>query len=306
LIRRGCTAEAVPVLRAALDANPHRFELLANLGMLELQLQDDEQAEHHLRRAIAIDWNHGVLHESLAILLLERDAYAEARGEFEVALALRPTSVRALEGLGAALLGQNEPAAALEAFDAVMQKRRPDAGLHVYRAMALIQLGRDLEGYAGLQQAGQVRADHPGLARKEADCLLRAGDWGGAALAFARAVAEKEEPGSWTGLGRASDLLGDAAFAQACLERALALDACHADASYALAEVLAARGDSREAATQLARAAHADPARISSGLRSVRQRASAPLTLEQDLMRVVLAGSDDGLARALLGRDDDR
>ena len=101
------------VLRAGIAANPADAEALRKLGFLLSGEghpdQDRVEAVECLSRAVELGVSSADVGLRLGDLLMERRDYCRAQGAYAKALEAEPTNVRALRGLGLALLRQGRP-----------------------------------------------------------------------------------------------------------------------------------------------------------------------------------------------------
>ena len=118
----GRPAEAVAAFNLALSANPLDAEAHLNLGNAHADLDDVEAAEHHVRRAIALQPDLAEAHASLGHLLAGLGQVTEAVACQDAAIALRPDFAAAHWNQGVALLLGGDMAAGWEKYE--WRKRR--------------------------------------------------------------------------------------------------------------------------------------------------------------------------------------
>ena len=143
LYEQGRYAEAVDAYRVAVQ-HPDYALAHSNLGMALNKLGRFEEAETHLRRAIALDSKTKHSHRYLGNALYEQGRYAEAVDAYRVAAAQRPNDAVAHASLGAALnvLGRNE-----------------EAETHLHRALALNPSHTEALYFLATLRAEQQRYD---------------------------------------------------------------------------------------------------------------------------------------------------
>ncbi|WP_458097457.1 tetratricopeptide repeat protein [Roseomonas sp. WA12] len=195
--RAGRLAEAEPIYRAVLEAEPGHFGALHLLGLLRAMAGDPAGAVPFLRRAIAADPRHGFVHSNLGNALVELGHAEEGLAAFDMAVALNPQLVEARVGRANALFALSRlteclaahesaramgadmpelhnnrgnvlralkcPEEALAAYDAALARNPVYAAAHSNRATALTDLGQHVEALASIGIALMFRADDPGF-----------------------------------------------------------------------------------------------------------------------------------------------
>ena len=99
LARLGRYAEAEPILRAALQADPSLAMAWNNLGRCLNERKDWTEAREALDHALALDPNEFEAHFNRGRCLFELHMYAQSRDDFRAALALRPNDPVLVENL---------------------------------------------------------------------------------------------------------------------------------------------------------------------------------------------------------------
>ena len=143
LYEQGRYEEALDAYRVAVQ-HPDYPLAHANLGMALNKLERFEEAETHLRRAIALDSKTKNSHRYLGNALYEQGRYAEAVDAYRVAIEQRPDDALAHASLGATLnvLGRNE-----------------EAETHLHRALALNPSHTEALYFLATLRAEQQRYD---------------------------------------------------------------------------------------------------------------------------------------------------
>lgn len=206
----GVLAQADKLYKAVLDHDPHHFEALHSLGVVNLQLGRLPQAMRFLAAALNRDpqsaevlSNHG-----LVLHLLGRGD--EARTSYEAALAIEPDNIDVLNRLGVALLHCGRSEEALAIFDRALSHDPEYVEALGNRGNSLLKLNRPEEAISCYDVARRIVGDSARLLTNRAHALRR--------------------------LDRPEEALTD-------LHKAIALDPNHAEAHFELGMVLLTLGD---------------------------------------------------------------
>jgi len=92
-----------------------------------------------------------------------------AADAYEKGLAADPKSTENLLGLASVAVVRGDPAAALAAYDRILQRKPSYAGAELGRAWALARLGRKDDAKRALDHAEQLGAARENVARQRAD-----------------------------------------------------------------------------------------------------------------------------------------
>lgn len=139
--QQGDAAEAERLLHRALSAAPTLAKAHDNLAYVLHGLGRNDEALPALRRAVELAPDSDTLRLNLGNLFVAMDRHAEACEAFERALALNPRNANAHQMLGAERLMRGEARAALGHFDACVALGLNNAGIQAHRAIALTELG---------------------------------------------------------------------------------------------------------------------------------------------------------------------
>lgn len=134
-------------------AERYRYRLLpaggARLGDLQRRCAADSTVcrdlEAELRRAIDGSPRNAQARSLLASVALSSGRTAEARAQLQAALAVDPNTLRAHERLGILMLGENDPRAALQEFQAELRRHGAMPGLWLRMGEAHHRLGDTAE-----------------------------------------------------------------------------------------------------------------------------------------------------------------
>ena len=148
---RGDAAAAEAAYRAALQLDPKRAEVHANLGLL-LQGQGRlEEAEEHYRSAVAGNPRQAQIHMNFASLLAARQRFAEAEAAYRRALALSPQLPGAWSNLGVLLACVHREQAAEHCHRRAMRIDPHYRNARFNLAYLLLRQGRYAEGWPCLE-----------------------------------------------------------------------------------------------------------------------------------------------------------
>lgn len=162
--------------------------------------------------------------------LIEGDL-RRARGLLEVAVGLDPGFDKALNNLGVCLLRMGEIDEAVALFRRGLETHPKDVALLSNLARAYQQLGRNQEAVALLDQIEGLNKTNPFFFVYRSELALSQGDPDGALRHLAQALRiDSEVPEVHLGFVKAYLALGNLQRARHHLERALTLDATHAEA----------------------------------------------------------------------------
>lgn len=212
--RAGRYAQAEPLYRRILEAEPHHVDALHLLGVLAHSTGRPGPAIELIGRAIAIDPDQASFHFNLAEACRSLDRGDEALASYERAIRLNPEHARAHNNLGTVLLERGDSAGAEARFREAL-RRQPDYPI-------------------ALNNLGKVLLERGALAEARS-CLERA-------LRLDPGYAE-----AYNGLGALRQGAGELAEARACFEHALSLKPGHASARYNLGTTHQADGRLEEA-----------------------------------------------------------
>lgn len=213
LAQSGRPAEAVPLIRAALESYPDRGMVHFNLGNALSAIKRHHEALAVYQRAARLAADRPEVHEAACRSALQVERHADALASADRALALRPDRGYTLFNRASALIGLERFAEALDCCDRAMRLIPEHWGAQLRRGVALAKLGR-------LDEAEP--------------CLVRA------------AQLNPADPSVHTDLGNLYGAQGRDALAVASFERALELEPDFADARWNIALLKLRQGELRE------------------------------------------------------------
>jgi tetratricopeptide (TPR) repeat protein len=231
LVRDGISAQqrgdfntAIEEYRKALDADPGRVDVRANLGasladsgQLDAAIAEDE-------RALAAAPHNAGLRKNLGLAYYKKGDMAHAHDQFEKVRAARPSDVATAVLLGYTDIKLNKGADAAAMLAPLEAGRESDFDFEYVLGYAYILSGKDTEGLPRMEKVAQatqsaeayVIAGNVRLHRREFHEARKDLD---AAMALTPTF-----PGLATMAGQARDALGDTEAAQPCFESALRQD----------------------------------------------------------------------------------
>lgn len=206
----GALAQAEKLYKAVLDHDPHHFEALHGLGVLNHELGRLPHALRFLAAALKRNPQSAdvLSHHGLVLHLLGRAE--EARSSYEAALAIEPDNVDVLNRLGVALLRCGQPEEALAILDRALSHDPDYVEALGNRGNALLKLNRPEQAISCYDAARRIAGDSARLFTNRAHALRR--------------------------LDRLEEALTD-------LRKAIALDSNHAEAHFELGMVQLSLGD---------------------------------------------------------------
>ncbi|WP_165772137.1 tetratricopeptide repeat protein [Niveispirillum lacus] len=207
--------------RAILVATPDAVDAQHLLAQVLLQTGRPAEALPLVDRALALDPDFAVFHNTRGSILKTLGLFGDAERAFREALARRADYAEAWTNLGATQVE-------LRRYAAAEKSHRRALGLRPAYPRALVNLG--------------VVLRHLGRYREAAESHRHA-------LNLSATM-----PEAWSDLGLCLSAMGEVAEAVACQERALAIDPHYAEAAVNLAMVRAATGDRQAARQGLAQA----------------------------------------------------
>ena len=151
LLEQGRNLAAMEVLERAIALEPDPDYFFAR-AMCALNLGDLDSAEADLRRSIRARPGHTEALYKLGRILVDRGDYGASLEHLRACLDLRPNHLEARFLLGLAANHTGDPETAREAFEAVIAAVPGHVGARYNLGRALLQLGREEEGMARLDE----------------------------------------------------------------------------------------------------------------------------------------------------------
>ena len=172
--------------RVAVLAATFALCALAMVAATRIQVacwKDDISLYDH---ALSVTENNHIAHYNLGITLLDSGRYAEALPHFREAVRLKPQEIGPRSNLARCLVELGERKEALEVYNWILQRVRPDALLHIRMGDALSKEGRAEEAISHYLAAERLDPSNMATPCKVADLYL-----GAALYDSASAICEK-------------------------------------------------------------------------------------------------------------------
>lgn len=228
--RAGRLAEAEPIYREILAAEPRHADALHLLGVLAGQTGRNEDAVDLLRQSVAIRPGHPETWKNLGVALKDAGRMDEAIAAYREAIALKPDYASAHKNLGSALYHTGQFDDAVAAYRRAIAITPAFAEAHSSLGVALTAAGRLDEAIAACRQAIALHPGNPEAHNNLGNALHENGAHAEAADAYRTALALKPDfAPACNNLGIALHASGQREEAIAAYRRAIALKPDHAD-----------------------------------------------------------------------------
>ena len=159
LVRMERAAEAVPLLKKAVDASPAYAPAHFNLGVAFNQEGQKEPALDEFTAAIKLQPDYFEAHAAMGLTLLETGRPIGAVQHFREAVRLRPNLVGARNNLGNALMQTGAPAEAIKEYEEALRLDPKHAATYNSLAVALQQEARIDEAIKNYEAALRLQPD---------------------------------------------------------------------------------------------------------------------------------------------------
>lgn len=171
-LRCGQAAQAEPLLRQAVSADPGHFDATHLLGVCMHSLGRFEEAERLIDCALRIDPRSAAAHVNLGNAVRAQNRRDEALSSFSRACDLDPALVVAKVNRGLLLLELQRPAEALSLFEDLLRIDSRSADLHCRRGDCLRLLGCLDEAIESFRRAVSLGLDRPEVHLSLGMCFL--------------------------------------------------------------------------------------------------------------------------------------
>ena len=228
----GQLAQAEPLYREILRAQPRHADALHLLGVLAHQVGQHAPAADLIRQAIRENPRSAGYHCNLGEALRALGHLDDAARSYETALQLQPDYLEALINLATVRKAQGRLADALAACEHALRLNPRHAGIHNNLGNILHAQDRTAEAAAAYRTAVQLRPDYADAHCNLGHALRDRRDLDAAATSYE--TAQRLNPAaaeSCFGLGNVRQMQDRLADAAACFRRALELQPDHVDAS---------------------------------------------------------------------------
>jgi len=249
-------------------------------------------------------------HNALGVAYAQLGRQADARAQFDAALALAPQHPGTHYNLGVIAMGVQRYADAIDHFQRTLASRPDHAEARTNLGVAFEAIGRPRDAEQQYREALSAHPNHAAAHNNLARTLLNQGDTGGAVTHFRAALkASPDNPDGLYNLGRALAADRKAAEAAQVFRRALAARPDSAPIMIDLAWVLANSESQNREAEKLAERANQlsggnNPAALDvlAGVYASQQRFDLAVRTAQRAFQRALAVKNDVLAHAIRQR----
>ncbi|HXE73645.1 MAG TPA: tetratricopeptide repeat protein [Candidatus Nitrosotenuis sp.] len=260
LCRLGFLEEAREEFEQALALDPQLAEGFYGLGLVSVEMGDDDQAETYLRRSLELAPRHAASHYVLGGVCQRRGRVEEALAHHTEAVRADPAQACYYDGMGWALLELDDEERALRAFEEAL-RREPDLPSALSGvATILFSQGKLEEAVRLLQQCLQIHEDYEVARLQLAWCLYHLDRLDEAEDHFVQVIAGGDPdllPGAYFGLGKLYLLREEPGACMEALEEACSRG--WAPACALLAEVCLREGRVSDSRRYYQRALRLDP-----------------------------------------------
>lgn len=253
--RAGRLAEAEQLYRQILAQQPDHAEAVHNLGMIALQVGQNDAAMELFQRAVALNPNRATAHYQLGNILKSKGQIDEAIAAFRRAIVLRPDYPVAYNDLGTALRSKGQLNDAMAAYLQAIALKPTYAEAFYNLGNALRDQGQITEAAAACRQAIALRPNFPEAHNNLGNVLRDEGKIEEAIAEFRLAIAQRPNfPEACSNLGNALKDSGDIDEAIIAYRQAVELSPNYAEAHYNLGTALSSKGQLDEAIAAFHRA----------------------------------------------------
>jgi protein O-GlcNAc transferase len=261
----GRLAQAEPLYREILAADPRQPDALHLLGVIAYQVGRHDVAIDLIRQAIAVSGAQAAYYNNLGTVYRAAGRLAEAADTFGQALRLDPNNVEAHNNLGTVLQDQGRSSEALASYEQALRLLPGHAEASNNSAIVLQGQGRLAEAQARYEQAVRLKPDYADAYCNLGTVLRARGKLAEAAAAIEQSLRLK--PDSATAHNELGNVIQDQGNLLGALDRyrqAVRLNPNFSEAHANLGSVLKAQGMFAEARVEFERAMTLSP---SDGLR---------------------------------------
>ncbi len=201
----GNLAQAEPLYRQILHADPANAGALHLLGLLAHQTGHGDAALALLRQASALDTGVAGVHFNLGIVLMGQQQFAEAAASFRQTLQCDPGHVEAYINLGNAYLSQGQPADAALCYQQAIRIQPVRADAYINLGNAHLAQGNPSAAIEAYREALRINPQHAHGQANLGSALFNQGQLDEAAVCFRAAL--KLDPANVKALCHLGDIL---------------------------------------------------------------------------------------------------
>jgi len=148
-------------MMARLGNDPYRADIYWRLGVVQMEMGDEEKALESFNRALEINRVDPTVHRLVADHFYKLGRLEEARKHYEAGLKGDPRNAELLNGLGAVVSGQGDWVKASEYFSRALQLNPNLRSANFNMGLALANLGKKEEAMAYFQKAERLTTAEP-------------------------------------------------------------------------------------------------------------------------------------------------
>ncbi|MCA3279571.1 MAG: tetratricopeptide repeat protein [Roseomonas sp.] len=152
-LRRGDLASAEALCLAVLALDERHVGALHLSGLVATQAGRTDEGVRRLQRATQIRPNDAVIHNNLALALINQGRDMDALASFQTALVLDPAAIDIRQHMGNLLQKLGRHADAIAAFDSIIASKPDHDQAHHHRGRSLAELERLEEAYGDHEKA---------------------------------------------------------------------------------------------------------------------------------------------------------
>ena len=193
LQRQGGLTAAASILEEALELEPENFDVLHLLGVIQLQLNNNLDAERYLAKAVMFNPASPTAHYNLGLCLDRLTKKTGAIANYSKAIQLNPQDYRSLNNRAKSLRDIGKPELSLADCEAALRLQPDYAAAHNNRGAALRDLGRYEDALLSYDRSLALTADSAEALYNRGNILLELNRYRAAAEAYTRLLAVAPE-----------------------------------------------------------------------------------------------------------------
>ena len=248
LYQQGLFKQALELCRPLLAQSPPQPGLINLAAMCARELGELDEAESHLRSAIAVAPTYATAHGNLGLVLRDANRPNEAEAAFQAALALAPNDPDTLTNLGNLYRAHQRSDEAERAYRRALSLTPQHSSALYNLGLLLADLDRLDEAEATFRDALKIQPNQADAWNDLGNVLMDKLSFGEAEQAYRQAVTlSPDYADAQCNLGMLLLETGEQKAAMAALRRTLELSPGHVDALNCIANQLSLRGQFEQA-----------------------------------------------------------